>query len=106
MYFSSIVLERPLGVIGQRRGNQALLSIGTWFRAFSIAIPLTVTWIPSIEVDLFVWAGLSVAFDLRVVYYALTFVFSGFAMSGMFTGRWPTCSTLRRRIGGRPTRAL
>ena len=31
--------------------------------------------------------GISYPFDLRIGYYALTFVFSGFASSGMFTGR-------------------
>jgi MFS family permease len=87
MQFSSIFSNVIWAWVGQKKGNQALLSIGTYFLAFSILIPLTVQWIPQIEVSAFAWAGSEGAFDLRVGYYALTFVFTGFAMSGMFTGR-------------------
>jgi MFS family permease len=87
MQFSSIFSNVLWAWIGQKKGNQALLSIGTWFLAFSIMVPLTVQWIPQIEIVAFAWVGLEDAFDLRVAYYALTFVFAGFALSGMFTGR-------------------
>jgi len=87
MQFSSIFSNVLWVWIGQKKGNQALLSIGTWFLAFSIMIPLTVGWVPPIEVAGFAWAGFGSAFDLQVAYYSLTFVFTGFALSGMFTGR-------------------
>jgi MFS family permease len=87
MQFSSIFSNVLWAWVGQKKGNQALLSIGTWFLAFSLFIPLTIRLIPPLEVTLFAWAGSEGAFDLRVAYYALTFVFTGFAMSGMFTGR-------------------
>jgi len=87
MQFSSIFSNVLWAWVGQKKGNHALLSIGTWFLAFSLLIPLTIQLIPPVEVDLFGWAGSEGAFDLRVAYYSLTFVFSGFAMSGMFTGR-------------------
>lgn len=87
MQFSSIFSNVIWAWVGQKKGNQALLSIGTYFLAFSIMVPLTVDLIPPIEVAVFAWAGSEGAFDIRVAYYALTFVFTGFAMSGMFTGR-------------------
>ncbi len=87
MQFSSIFSNVIWAWVGQKKGNHALLSIGTWFLTFSILIPLTVRWVPPIDVAMFGWAGSDGAFDLCVGYYALTFVFTGFAMSGMFTGR-------------------
>lgn len=87
MQFSSIFSNVIWAWVGKVKGNQALLSIGTWFLAFSILVPLTVKWLPPIHVGDDGWAGSAGAFDLRVAYYALTFVFTGFAMSGMFTGR-------------------
>jgi MFS family permease len=87
MQFSSIFSNVLWAWVGQKKGNQALLSIGTWFLAFSILIPLTIGVIPPMKVQFFAWAGSEGAFDLHVAYYSLTFVFTGFAMSGMFTGR-------------------
>jgi hypothetical protein len=55
MQFSSIFSNVLWAWIGQRRGNQALLSIGTWFLAFSILIPLTIGLIPPMEVAVFAW---------------------------------------------------
>ena len=87
MQFSSIFSNIIWAWVGQRKGNHALLSMGTYFLGVSILIPLTVTWIPAIIVNPTDPIGLSYPFDLRIGYFALTFVFSGFASSGMYTGR-------------------
>lgn len=87
MQFSSIFSNVIWAWIGQKKGNHALLSMGTYFLGVSILIPLTVTWIPAIHVNPTELIGISYPFDLRIGYYALTFVFSGFASSGMYTGR-------------------
>jgi len=87
MQFSSIFSNVIWAWIGQKKGNHALLSIGTWFLAFSIMVPLSIHAVPPIEVPALAWILSNGVFDLRVGFYALTFVFTGFAMSGKFTGR-------------------
>ena len=73
--------------IGQRKGNHALLSIGSYVLGLTVLVPLTVTLVPSTIVDPTEALGFSYPFDLRVGYFALTFVFLGCAWSGMYTGR-------------------
>ncbi len=85
--FSSISSNVVWAWIGQKKGNHALLAVGTYFLGVSILVPLTVAWVPRMAVDPTALVGLSYPFDARIAYYALTFVFSGFAQSGMYTGR-------------------
>jgi MFS family permease len=87
MQLSSIFSNVLWAWVGQRKGNHALLSIGSYVLGLAVLVPLTVTLIPSKMVDPTAALGFSYPFDLRVGYFALTFVFSGCAWSGMFTGR-------------------
>ncbi len=87
MQLSSISSNVLWAWIGQRKGNHALLAFGSYVLGFSILIPLTVGLIPVVQVDPTAAIGFTYPFDLRVGYFALTFVFSGAAWSGMFTGR-------------------
>ena len=87
MQLSSICSNVVWAWIGQKRGNHALLPIGTCLLGFAVLIPLTVTWVPPIPIDPLAALGLPYALDLQVAYFALTFVASGAAWSGMFTGR-------------------
>ena len=87
MQFSSIAANVLWAWIGQRKGNHALLSIGSYVLGLTVLVPLTVTLVPSTIVDPTEAFGFSYPFDLRVGYFALTFVFSGCAWSGMYTGR-------------------
>jgi MFS family permease len=85
--FSSIFSNALWAWVGHHRGNQALLVYGTWFLGLSVLIPLLTQWVPSVDLHPLGFLGLSVAIDSQILFYALTFVFSGFATSGMYTGR-------------------
>lgn len=85
--FSSISSNVVWAWIGGKKGNHALLAVGTYFLGVSILVPLTVPWVPREMIDPLAILGLSYPIDARIAYYALTFVFSGFAQSGMYTGR-------------------
>ena len=87
MQFSSIFSNVLWAWVGHHRGNQALLVYGTYFLALSILVPLLTGYVPDRVVTPFSVLGLHTAINLRIAFYALTFVFSGFATSGMFTGR-------------------
>lgn len=73
--------------IGQSRGNHALLPIGTCLLGLSLLFPLTVSLVPPLPIDLSALLGSTYAIDTQVAYFSLTFVCSGAAWSGMFTGR-------------------
>ena len=87
MQLSSICSNVVWAWIGQRKGNHALLPIGTCLLGLSILVPLTVPLIPPAPINPSAAFGFSYPIDLRVGYFALTFVCSGAAWSGMFTGR-------------------
>lgn len=87
MQLSSILSNVVWAWVGQRRGNHALLPMGSYLLGLSILVPLTVSFIPPTPVDPMAWVGFSYPFDFQVGYFALTFVFSGSAWAGMFTGR-------------------
>ncbi|MBT5829588.1 MAG: MFS transporter [Candidatus Latescibacteria bacterium] len=87
MQFSSIFSNALWAWVGHHKGNHALLVYGTWFLGLSIVIPLLTQWIPSQDLRPLQWAGFGVAINSQILFYSLTFVFSGFATSGMFTGR-------------------
>ena len=87
LQLSSISSNVVWAWIGQRRGNHALLPIGTCLLGLSVLFPLTVSFVPAIPIDLSGFLGSSYAIDTQVAYFALTFVCSGAAWSGMFTGR-------------------
>lgn len=87
MQLSSIASNVLWAWVGQQKGNHALLPLGTYVLGLSVLVPLTVTLVPSVTIDPLAALGFSYPFDLRVGYFAMTFVFSGSAWSGMFTGR-------------------
>ena len=55
---------------------------GTFLLALSIAVPIGIEYVP--HRPIWFWGT---EIDLRVAVYALTFVFSGAAQSGMYSGR-------------------
>ena len=87
MQFSSIFSNGLWAWVGHRKGNHALLVYGTWFLGFSVLIPLLTRWIPSQDLQPLGFVGWDVVINSQILFYSLTFVFSGFATSGMFTGR-------------------
>jgi MFS family permease len=68
--------------VGRYKGNQALFLYGTCLLALSILVPICIVYVPSQMI--WIW-GTEV--NLRVVVYAFTFIFSGAAQSGMYSGR-------------------
>ena len=87
LQFSTIVSNVMWAYVGHRKGNRALLVYGSYFLALSTLVPLLVGYVPDrTVVPLAAW-GIGAAFNLRIAFYGLTFVFTGFATSGMFTGR-------------------
>lgn len=87
MQFSSIFSNGLWAWVGHRKGNQALLTYGTCFLGLSILIPLLTQWVPSFDIHPLGIFNVDVVIRSEILFYALTFVFSGFATSGMFTGR-------------------
>ncbi|MDA0711289.1 MAG: MFS transporter, partial [bacterium] len=87
MQFSSIFSNALWAWVGHRKGNHALLVYGTWFMGFSLLIPLLTQWVPSIDLRPLAFVDMDIAINSQILFYALTFAFSGFATSGMFTGR-------------------
>jgi MFS family permease len=87
MQFSSIFSNALWAWLGHHKGNQSLLVYGTWFLGLSVLIPLLTQWIPSYDLRPAVFVGWDVVINSQILFYSLTFVFSGFATSGMFTGR-------------------
>ena len=82
MQFSSVFSNVAWAWVGRYKGNQALFLYGTCLLALSILIPICIVYVP----DRTVWFwGTEV--NLRVVVYAFTFIFSGAAQSGMYSGR-------------------
>ena len=87
MQVSSIVSNVLWAYLGHKKGNRSLLVYGSYFLALSILIPLLADFVPNETwMPLAGWGDTTV-FHLRVLFFGLTFVFSGFATSGMFTGR-------------------
>lgn len=82
MQFSSVFSNVAWAWIGRYKGNQALFLYGTCLLALSILVPICVVYVP--DRTFWFW-GTEV--DLRVVVYAFTFIFSGAAQSGMYSGR-------------------
>ncbi len=85
MQFSSILSNLLWAYIGKHKGNQALLVYGTYFLGLAAVVPLLAIYVPDRSLALG-WAG-GTALNLRVLFFSLTFVFYGFAHSGMYTGR-------------------
>ena len=82
MQFSSVFSNVAWAWVGRYKGNQALFLYGTCLLALSILIPICIVYVPN---HLLNFWGTEV--DLRVVVYAFTFIFSGAAQSGMYSGR-------------------
>lgn len=87
MQFSSIFSNVLWAWMGSKWGNQSLLVYGTYFLGLSIVVPLMIGFVPDRVVAPLSFVGIDTPFSLRIAVYSLTFVFSGFATSGMFTGR-------------------
>lgn len=85
--FSSVLSNALWAYLGHRKGNQALLVYGSYFLGLSVAVPLLAGVVPDWTVAPFAAWGGQMAFNLRIAFYTLTFVFSGFATSAMFAGR-------------------
>ena len=84
---SSVLSNALWAWIGDRRGNRALLVYGTYLLAVSILIPVTTSMVPNTMIQPLAWLGISSTVSTQVLYFSLTFLFNGFASSGMFTGR-------------------
>ncbi len=82
MQFSAVFSNVAWAWIGRYKGNQALFLYGTGLLALSILVPICVNYVP--DHTIWFW-GTEV--NLRVVVYAFTFIFSGAAQSGMYSGR-------------------
>ena len=82
MQFSAVFSNVAWAWIGRYKGNQALFLYGTFLLALSIAVPIGIEYVP--HRTIWVWGT---EIELRVAVYALTFVFSGAAQSGMYSGR-------------------
>ena len=82
MQFSSVFSNVAWAWIGRYKGNQALFLYGTCLLALSILVPICIVYVPN---QTFYFWGTEV--NLRVVVYAFTFIFSGAAQSGMYSGR-------------------
>ena len=84
----STVLSNVLWAhVGHRKGNRSLLVCGSYLMSVTVAVPLLARYVPSGSIAPLSGLGIGWAFDMQVVFYALTFVFSGFASSAMFNGR-------------------
>jgi MFS family permease len=79
---SSVFSNGVWAWVGRYKGNQALFLYGTCLLALSILVPICIVYVPSQMI--WIW-GTEV--NLRVVVYAFTFIFSGAAQSGMYSGR-------------------
>ncbi len=84
--FSSMLSNLLWAYVGHRKGNRALLVFGSYLLGLSVAVPLLTGYVPDRTAAFWAW-GNGTAFNLRIAFYTLTFVFSGFATSAMFTGR-------------------
>ena len=82
MQFSAVFSNVAWAWIGRYKGNQALFLYGTFLLALSIAVPIGIEYVPHRAI--WFWGT---EIELRVAVYALTFVFSGAAQSGMYSGR-------------------
>ncbi|MDP6039426.1 MAG: MFS transporter, partial [Candidatus Latescibacteria bacterium] len=82
MQFSSVFSNVAWAWVGRYRGNQALFLYGTCLLALSILVPMCIVYVP----DRVIWIW-GTEINQRVVVYAFTFIFSGAAQSGMYSGR-------------------
>lgn len=82
MQFSAVFSNVAWAWIGRYKGNQTLFLYGTFLLALSILVPICIEYVP--HRTIWFW-GTEV--ELWVVVYGLTFVFSGAAQSGMYSGR-------------------
>ena len=82
MQFSSVFSNVAWAWVGRYKGNQALFLYGTCLLALSILVPICIVYVP--DRTFWFWGT---EMDLRVVVYAFTFIFSGAAQSGMYSGR-------------------
>jgi len=84
---SSILSNALWAWVSDQWGSRELILAGTYMLALSILVPLTTTMIPDVEVRPLWFLGSGAAIGTQVLYFCLTFLFNGFATSGMFTGR-------------------
>ncbi len=87
LQLSSLLSNVLWAQVGHRMGNRALLVYGSYFLMLAAAASLLAIYVPDVLIAPFAFAGLSWTTSTRVAFFALTFVFTGFAMSGLFTGR-------------------
>ena len=82
MQFSAVFSNVAWAWVGRYKGNQALFLYGTCLLALSILVPICIVYVP--DHTIWFWGS---EVNLRVVVYAFTFIFSGAAQSGMYSGR-------------------
>jgi MFS family permease len=80
--FSSVFSNVAWAWVGRYRGNQALFLYGTYLLALSVLVPILIVYVP--DRNIWIWGT---EINQRILVYGLTFVFSGAAQSGMYTGR-------------------
>jgi MFS family permease len=87
LQISSVFSNVLWAYMGSRKGNQALMVYGSYFLGLSILVPILAEFVPDQMIVPFAFAGIETPFNLRIAFFASTFIFSGFATSGLFTGR-------------------
>lgn len=85
--FASILSNALWAWVSDRWGNRELLMAGTYMLGLSILIPVTTPLIEDIPVRPLGFLGVDFSLSTQVLYFCMTFLFNGFATSGMFTGR-------------------
>jgi MFS family permease len=87
MQVSTVLSNVLWASVGHRKGNRAMLVYGSYLMALSVAVPLLASYVPSHSIAPLSDWGIEWALNPQVVFFALTFVLSGFASSAMFNGR-------------------
>ena len=87
MQISTVLSNALWAHVGHRSGNRALLVYGSYLMALSVAVPLLARYVLSIDIAPLASWGVAWSLNPQVMFFSLTFVFSGFASSAMFNGR-------------------
>lgn len=84
---SSILSNAIWAWVSERWGNRELLLAGTYLLGLATLVPIATPYVPDIPVRPLAFVGSDFSIGTRVMFFCLTFLFNGFATSGMFTGR-------------------
>ena len=87
LQLSSLLSNVMWAHVGQRKGNRALIVYGSYFLLFTTIASLLTIYVPDVKITPLAFLGFPGAVSIRVAFFALTFVFTGFGISGLFTGR-------------------